>query len=269
MRRDATLIAGILLTGAFVAAGLIALLWTPYDVTGVDITGRLAGPSAAHWLGTDHYGRDLVSLLLAGATTSLGVSLISVGAALFVGVPLGLLAAARGGWVDELVMRSGDLIFAFPSLMVAILLAAVLGPGAGNAILAIAIFNVPVFARLTRGEGRRVWTLDFVAAAQLAGKGRVRISVEHVLPNIAGPILVQATIQFALALIAEAALSYVGLGVQPPQPSWGRMLAESQTLIGTAPRLAILPGATILLAVFGLTLLGDGLVDRLRRGEAR
>lgn len=263
-QRKTILAIGLALTGFFVAAALLALVWTPYDVAAVEIAGRLSPPSAAHWLGTDHYGRDMVSLLLAGATTSLGVSLLSVGAALFIGVPLGLYAAAKGGLIDRLIMRFGDLVFAFPSLMLAIILSALTGPGASNAIIAIAIFNIPVFARLTRGEARRVSTYDYIAAAQIAGKAAPHISFEHILPNIAGPLLVQATIQFALALIAEAGLSYVGLGVQSPQPSWGRMLAESQTLIGTAPQLAILPGAAILLAVFGLTLLGDGLGETLR-----
>jgi peptide/nickel transport system permease protein len=263
-RRHIVLKTGLFLTAFFVAAALLALLWTPYDVAAVEIASRLAPPSAAHWLGTDQYGRDMLSLLMAGATTSLGVSLLSVGAAILIGVPLGLYAAAKSGVVDGLIMRFGDLVFAFPSLMLAIILSALLGPGASNAIIAIAIFNIPVFARLTRGEARRVWSLDYIAAARIAGKGAPRISFEHILPNISAPLLVQATIQFALALIAEAGLSYVGLGVQSPQPSWGRMLAESQTLIGTAPQLAILPGAAILLTVFGLTLLGDGLGDALR-----
>jgi peptide/nickel transport system permease protein len=267
--RNITLTLGLVLTGLFIASGVLALFWTPYDVTGVDVANRLLPASAAHPLGTDHLGRDLLSMILAGASASLGVSLLGVGAALLVGVPLGLLAAARGGWVDEVLMRSGDLVFAFPWLMLAILLAALAGPGALNAILAIAILTVPVFARLVRGEGQRLWGRDFVAVARLAGKGRARISLEHILPNLAGPVIVQATIQFALALLAEAGLSYVGLGVQPPSPSWGRMLADAQTLIGTEPRLAIVPGMAILLAVFGLTLAGDGLGRHLRRGEGR
>lgn len=263
------LVLGLGLTGVFVAAALLALVWTPHDIAAIDVAARLQGISAAHWLGTDQLGRDLFSMVLAGATTSLGVSFASVGLALVVGVPLGLLAAARGGWTDELLMRSGDLVFAFPSLLLAILLAAVMGPGGANAVLAIAIFNIPVFARVTRGEAQRLWQRDFVAAAQLAGKGRVRISVEHILPNIAAVLVVQATIQFAMALLAESGLSYVGLGVQPPQPSWGRLLAEAQTLLGTAPRLAIVPGLCIVLAVFGLTLAGDALAERIGKGERR
>lgn len=259
--------AGLLLTGLFVATALLSLVWTPADVSLVDLGSRLLPPSAAHPFGTDHLGRDLLSMIMAGAAVSLSVSLLGVGAALLLGVPLGLLAAARGGWMEEALMRTGDLVFAFPWMMLAILLAASLGPGASNAVLAIAILNVPVFTRLTRGEARRLWQLDFVAAARLAGKGRVLISIQHILPNLSGPLSVQATIQFSLALLAEAGLSYVGLGVQPPAPSWGRMLADAQTLIGTAPWLAIAPGAAILLAVFGLTLTGDGLARHFRRGE--
>ena len=262
---NATLKTGLVLTAAFVGAALLSLLWTPYEIAAIDVAARLQGPSTAHWLGTDQLGRDLLSMALVGARISLSVSLLAVGAALVVGVPLGLLAAARGGWIDELVMRAGDLVFAFPSLMLAILLAAAMGPGAASAIVAIAIFNVPVFARLARGSGRGLWARDFVAAARIAGKGRTRISLEHIAPNIVAPILVQATIQLSLALIAEAGLSYVGLGVQPPAPSWGRMLADAQTLVDAAPRLALVPGSAIMLAVLGFTLAGDGLRDWLDR----
>lgn len=265
MKPPVILIAGLAIITLFVTIALLALAWTPYDVAAIDIAGRLQPSSAAHWLGTDQLGRDLVSMIMAGATASLAVSLLAVGSAILLGVPLGLLAAARGGWIDGLLMRSGDVVFAFPSLMLAILLAAAIGPGASNAVVAIAIFNLPVFARLARGEARGLWSRDFIAAARLAGKGRARISIEHILPNIAGPIVVQATIQFSLALIAEAGFSYVGLGVQPPTPSWGRMLADAQTLIADAPRLAIIPGLAIVITVFGLTLAGDGLAAWLRR----
>lgn len=261
----ATLAAGLALVGAFVGAALLSLVWTPYDIAWIDVAARLQAPSAGHWLGTDQLGRDLLTMTLVGARVSLTVSLLAVGAALIVGVPIGLLAAARGGWLDELAMRAGDLVFAFPSLMLAILLAAVIGLGGASAVAAIGIFNVPVFARLARGSGRTLWQRDFVAAARVAGKGRARISIEHILPNILAPVLVQATVQLSLALIAEAGLSYVGLGVQPPAPSWGRMLADALTLIGTAPRLALVPGSAIMLAVLGFTLTGDGLRDLLDR----
>jgi len=169
-------------------------------------------------------------------------------------------------------MRANDLVFAFPALLIAILITAVFGPSAVNAIIAIGIFNVPVFARLTRGAALGLWTRDFILAARVAGKGRARISVEHILPNVANLLIVQGTIQFSLGILAEAGLSYVGLGAQPPTPSWGRMLAESQTMISFAPWLAIFPGMAIVLTVLGLNLMGDGLRDlldpKLRRVRA-
>ena len=258
---------------AVAAAALIGLVWLPHDVTQLDIAARLRPASLAHPLGTDHYGRDLLSMLMAGARTSLAVALVAVGIGLGVGAPLGLWAAAnRGSWIDAAILRLNDLIFAFPSLVVAILITAVLGPSAVNAILAIGLFNVPVFARVARGAALPLWTLDYVAAARVAGKGRARISAEHIAPNVAPLLIVQATIQFSLGILAEAALSYVGLGAQPPTASWGRMLADAQTMIHTAPRLALLPGLAIVVTVLGLNLMGDGLRDaldpRLRRGRS-
>jgi peptide/nickel transport system permease protein len=255
---------GALLTGLCVAAALVSLIWTPHPVEGVDIPARLQPPGGAFALGTDQFGRDILSMLMIGARTSLAVALIAVGIGMAAGVPLGLLAAARrGGLVDGLVMRLNDLVFAFPSLVIAILITAVLGPSATNAILAIGIFNIPVFARVTRGAALSLWTLDYIRAARLAGKGAARISVEHILPNIAPLLIVQGTIQFSLGILAEAGLSYVGLGAQPPVPSWGRMLADAQTLIALAPHVALMPGLAIVLTVLGLNLLGDGLRDRL------
>lgn len=248
---------------ALLAAG-VSFLWTPYDPAALSIAEKLRPPSAAHWLGTDHFGRDIAAMLMAGARTSIAVALVAVGIGMGFGVPLGLLAAARhGGMVDEVVMRGNDLIFAFPSLVIAILITAVFGPSALNAILAIGIFNIPVFARVARGGALSIWTLDFIRAAEVAGKGAARISAEHILPNIANLLIVQGTIQFSLGILAEAGLSYVGLGAQPPTPSWGRMLAEAQTMVTLAPHVAIFPGLAIVLTVFGLNLLGDGLRDRL------
>ncbi len=254
---------------AFLAVALVSLVWTPHDVTAIDIAIRLQGPSAGYWLGTDHFGRDLVSMLMVGATNSVVVALVAVGIGLGLGVPLGALAAARRGWVDELVMRFNDFAFAFPALLSAVMITALLGPGAVNSIIAIGIFNVPVFARLTRGASLSLWKREFVMAARVAGKGATRITVEHILPNVASVLIVQMTIQFALAILAEAGLSYLGLGTQPPNPSWGKMLNEAQTFMYLAPQLAIFPGAAIALTVLGLNLLGDGLRDvldpRLRR----
>jgi peptide/nickel transport system permease protein len=252
------------LAGVFVMLALVSYLWTPFPVDGVDIPNKLLPPSSAHWLGTDHYGRDILSMIMVGARTSIAVAIVAVGIGVALGVPLGLLAAARaGGWVDEVVMRGNDLIFAFPSLVIAILITAVFGASAVNAIIAIGIFNIPVFARVARGAALSLWSRDFILAARVAGKGRARISAEHILPNIASLLIVQGTIQFSLGILAEAALSYVGLGAQPPVPSWGRMLADAQTMVALAPHMAIFPGLAIVLTVLGLNLLGDGLRDVL------
>ncbi len=241
---------------------LISLLWTPYDAVNlVDVGARLQAPSWQHLLGTDYLGRDVLSQLMVGARTSISVAVVAILLGVGLGVPLGLLAAARGGFIDQCVMRANDLIFAFPALILAILLTAWLGPGAINAIVAIGIFNIPVFARLARGPALSLWSREFILAARAAGKSKFRISLEHILPNVSNLLLVNATIQFSLAIIAEAGLSYVGLGAQAPTPSWGRMLAESQTMISFAPWLALFPGGAIFVTVFGLNLFGDGLRD--------
>ncbi|MEZ5720332.1 MAG: ABC transporter permease [Paracoccaceae bacterium] len=255
---------GSALTLVFLGAAILSFAWTPHDVAALSIADKLKPASAEYLLGTDHFGRDILSMLMVGARTSIAVALVAVGIGMALGVPLGLLAAAnRGSLVDEVVMRGNDLIFAFPSLVIAILITAVFGPSALNAILAIGIFNIPVFARVTRGGALSLWTLDWILAARVAGKGRVRISAEHILPNILNLLIVQGTIQFSLGILAEAALSYVGLGAQPPTPSWGRMLADAQTMIYTNPALAILPGLAIVAMVLGLNLMGDGLRDLL------
>ena len=255
---------GAALTALVVAAAGLSFVWTPDDVTTVDIARQLRPPGRDAWLGTDQLGRDLLSMVMVGARTSLAVAVVAVAIGMGLGVPLGLAAAAaHGGWLDEAISRLSDLVFAFPALVIAILITAVFGASAVNAIIAIGIFNIPVFARLTRGAALALWQRDFVLAARVAGKGRVRISVEHVLPNVSNLLIVQGTIQFSLGILAEAGLSYVGLGAQPPVPSWGRMLAESQTLATIAPHVAIVPGLAIVTAVLGLNLLGDGLRDRL------
>ncbi len=248
----------------FLLLALVSWGWTPYDVEALNIAQKLQGPSAAHWFGTDHFGRDIFSMIMVGARVSMAVALVAVGVGVLVGVPLGLAAAARhGGLLDEAIMRLNDVVFAFPSLLVAILITAVFGPGIFNAIIAIGIFNIPVFARLTRGSALSLWRRDFILAARVAGKGTVRISWEHILPNVLNVLIVQSSIQFSLGILAEAGLSYVGLGTQPPTPSWGRMLSEAQTLIVLGPHLALFPGLAIVLNVLGLNLLGDGLRDWL------
>jgi peptide/nickel transport system permease protein len=256
-------VAGAAIVLLLVISATVSLFWSPYPVGDIDIPNKLAGPSAQHWFGTDSLGRDIASLLLVGSQNSLLVGFIAVGIGLGLGVPLGLLASAQRGWVEEVVMRAADFTFAFPALLSAILLTAIYGPGLVVSITAIGIFNIPVFARITRGAANAVWSRDFTLAARAAGKTKWAITWEHVLPNVASVLIVQATVQFAIAILAEAALSYLGLGTQPPNPSWGRMLNEAQSQMFQAPMLAVYPGVAIALAVLGLNLLGDGLRDLL------
>ena len=258
------LVLGASISCLFLGMAVLAQVWTPYDPTAIRIVDKLRSPDWHHWFGTDQLGRDVLSMIMAGARNSVGVAFLSVVIG-SLGVPLGLLAAGRGGALDEVIMRGNDLMFAFPSLLLAILITAVFGPGAVNAIIAIGIFNIPVFARVSRGGALGLWTRDYVLAARVAGKGPLRISFDHILPNLAGLLVVQGTIQFSLGVIAEAGLSYVGLGAQPPHPSWGRMLNDAQTLTALAPSLALYPGAAVLLFVLGLNLLGDGLRPRRDR----
>jgi peptide/nickel transport system permease protein len=260
---------GAALTLLVLFAAALSLFWTPWSPYEIDMTVKLQAPSALHWLGTDPYGRDIGSLLLVGARNSILVGVIAVSIGLSVGVSLGLLAAARRGWVEEIIMRMADFSFAFPAVLSAIMMTAVFGAGIVNAIIAIGIFNIPTFARITRASANAIWSREFVLAARACGKGPWRITLDHVLPNILSNLIVQATIQFALAILAEAALSYLGLGTQAPQPSWGRMLAEAQTLLFQAPMLAVYPGLAIATAVLGLNLLGDGLRDLMDPRLAR
>jgi len=241
--RHPSFVAGGAMVLLMVLCAMLSLFWSPYPVGDIDIPNKLASPSAAHWLGTDSLGRDIGSLLWVGSQNSLLVGFIAVGIGLGVGVPLGLLASARRGWVEEVIMVVS--------------------------IVAIGIFNIPVFARISRGAANSVWSRDFTAAAKAAGKGPLAITMAHVLPNIASVLIVQATTQFAIAILAEAALSYLGLGTQPPQPSWGRMLNEAQSQMFQAPMLAVYPGVAIAMAVLGLNLLGDGLRDVLDPRLAR
>jgi peptide/nickel transport system permease protein len=268
-RQHKSFVTGAALTTLLVLAALLSLFWQPYPPADIDIAHKLQTPSATHWLGTDGLGRDIASQLLVGAQNSIVVGLVTVGIGVLLGVALGCVAAARRGWVEEVLMRLADFSFAFPALLTAIMLTAIYGPGLLLSIIAIGIFNIPVFARITRGAAIVIWQRDYCTAARAAGKGPWAITRDHVLPNIASPLIVQATISFATAILAEAALSYLGLGTQPPQPSWGRMLNDAQALMFQAPLLAVYPGVAIMLSVLGLNLMGDGLRDLLDPKLAR
>jgi peptide/nickel transport system permease protein len=270
IRHPSFVIGGVLVALLLVAA-TVSLFWSPWPPADIDIPNKLAKPSFSHWFGTDSLGRDIASQLLVGSQNSILVGVIAVGIGLSFGVALGLWAAAKGGWVEEFIMRAADFAFAFPALLLAIILTAIYGPGLVISIIAIGIFNIPVFARITRGAAKSIWAREYIIASRAAGKSNFRITLDHVLPNIASALIVQATVQFAIAILAEAALSYLGLGTQPPNPSWGRMLNEAQTQLFQAPMLAVYPGIAIALAVLGLNLMGDGLRDlldpRLARGR--
>lgn len=267
--RHPSFVAGAVLTGLIVAMALVSYVWTPYPPLEMAVSQRLKPPSVTWWLGTDAFGRDVASLVMAGARNSILVGVVAVGIGMTAGVAFGLYASAKRGWAEEIVMRLSDFVFAFPAILSAVMLTALAGAGTANSIIAIGIFNVPVFARITRAAANSVWAREFVLAARAAGKGGFRITVEHVLPNIVSILVVQATIQFAIAILAEAALSYLGLGTRPPDPSWGRMLNEAQAHIFRSPTLAIFPGIAIALSVLGLNLLGDGLRDLIDPRLAR
>jgi peptide/nickel transport system permease protein len=257
------LVAGSLLVGGLVLVALVSLVWTPLPPGKLQIAAKLRAPLEQGLLGTDHLGRDVVSMLMVGAWNSLSTALPAVGMGTALGTLVGVTAAARRGWFQAIVMRANDVIFALPPILSAMMLGALIGTGRFTAIIAIAVFMVPVFSRVTAGAALQIWSRDYVLAARGAGKGGARITLDHVLPNIANQIIVQVAVQVGLAILTEAGLSFLGLGMAPPAPTWGRMLADAQTYLARAPWLAILPGLAIALTVLGFNMLGDGLRDRL------
>jgi peptide/nickel transport system permease protein len=254
---------GACLTGALLLTALTSLFYTPLDPLAIDIADRLQSPSATHWFGTDQFGRDVLSRIMLGSTVSMTVGIITVGIGAVVGVLLGTLSGFLGGRLDEVSMRCMDALYAFPAILLALMITAVFGPGLLTSMVAIGIVNIPVFARLTRANFLALREQDFVAAARALGASDGALIWRHILPNALPPLLVQATISFPNAILAEAGLSYLGLGMQPPHPSWGFMLKEAQSFLRLAPSYAIFPGAAIALAVLGCNLLGDGLRDWL------
>jgi peptide/nickel transport system permease protein len=254
---------GLIVVAIFILLALFAPFVAPYDPIATSWTLVRKAPSAQHWFGTDDLGRDILSRVMYGARASLLAGAISVGIALSVGVPLGLLSGYRGGFIDALISRITDAMLACPFLILAIALAAFLGPSLSDAMIAIGISATPIFIRLTRGQVLSVKVEDYVEAARAMGNPRWRIALFHILPNILPALLVQATLSIAAAIIAEAALSFLGLGQQPPAPSWGSMLNAAQRFLTNAPWMAIWPGLAIFLVVLSLNLVGDGLRDAL------
>ncbi|KMO39673.1 ABC transporter permease [Methylobacterium aquaticum] len=263
------LLVGGILTALLVGIALTSLVWTPADPARMRILQKLKAPLVSGLLGTDQLGRDVASMLMRGAFNSLTTAFAAVGLGAVLGTLAGVAAAANHT-LDAVLMRICDALFALPPILSAIMLGALLGPGALTAIVAIGVFMIPVFARVSRGAAMQIWARDYIMAARMAGKGTARITLEHVLPNISAQVIVQVTIQLAMAILTEAGLSFLGLGLPPPAPTWGRMLAEAQTYLLQAPHLALAPGLAIAAAVLGLNLLGDGLAARLdpRRRQA-
>jgi peptide/nickel transport system permease protein len=262
-RARGALITGVVLIGVVVLAALVSFFWTPHDPVKVDAAARLLGPTADHVFGTDKFGRDVASQIMVGARTTLYVGVVAVGVAAVLGTPLGVLAGMAKSWPGEFVMRVNDLVLAFPALLLAIMFGAVFGADTLTAMVAIGIATIPSFARIARSGTLQVMSTEYVLAARSGGRSRPFIARRHVLPNIAGLVIVQSSVSFAIAVLSEAALSFLGFGTRPPTPSWGRMLQESQELLAVQPRLALVPGVAIAIAVLGFNLLGDGLRDRL------
>jgi peptide/nickel transport system permease protein len=236
---------------------------SPHDPVGIDMNARLHPPSLRHPFGTDDFGRDVLSRVLSGASISLKVGVIAVGISMFAGTLLGAISGYYSGWLDEVIMRLMDVLFAFPAILLAIAILAALGPGISNAMIAIGIVYTPIFARITRGSVLTVREEVYVRAARSIGCHDGRILFIHILPNVIAPVIVETTLSLAFAILSEAALSFLGLGTQPPDPSWGRMLSESRGYIQDAPWLGIFPGLAIMFTVMGFNFLGDGLRDAL------
>jgi len=261
--RHVTFTLGFAVSALLVLTAALSLVYTPQDPLQMSITSRLQGPSAANWLGTDQFGRDLLSRIMTGAVTSISVGVIAVGIGMGIGVLLGMLSGYFGGWLDEAFMRLIDAVQGFPAILSALLFGAVFKPGIAISMVAIGIAFIPVFARLARGSFLELRDREFVLAARALGAGDAALILRHIFPNTLSPLIVQATISFPVAILAEAALSYLGLGTQPPHPSWGLMLKDAQNFLGLSPWYAVFPGTAIALTVLGLNLLGDGLRDIL------
>jgi peptide/nickel transport system permease protein len=268
LSRRMNLIVGATVVGWLIAVALLSLVWTPLPPAKMQIIHKLQPPFSFGLLGTDQFGRDILSMLMVGCWNSLSIAVIAVAIGGTLGSIAGVSAAAFRGTFESLLMRICDVVFALPPILSAMMLGAFLGPGRLTAVAAIATFMIPVFARVSLASALQAWSRDYVLAARALGNTRFTISLRHVLPNIMSQLIVQATIQLGLAVLTEAGLSFLGLGLAPPAPTWGRMLADAQTYLALAPWLAILPGLAIALSVFGFNMLGDGLRDLLDPREA-
>jgi peptide/nickel transport system permease protein len=261
--RHASFVLGATLTGLLLVTAAVSHVYTPMDPLAMSIAGRLHGPSFDHPFGTDQYGRDILSRVILGTRTSIAVGVIAVGIGATVGVLIGVISGWTGGWIDESCMRFVDAVQGFPAILSALLFAAVFAPGLVVGMSAIGIAFIPAFARLSRGGFLEFREREFVLAARALGAGDARLVGRHILPNTVTPLIIQATTAFPVAILAEAGLAYLGLGTQPPYPSWGLMLKEAQNFLSLSPSYAIFPGGAIALTVLGLNLLGDGLRDLL------
>lgn len=260
-RHSPSAMVGAAISAAVIVVAVVSLVWTPYGPLAINMAATFARPSAQHLLGTDQYGRDVLSRLMSGTDTTLYAGVVSVLGAGAIGIPAGLYAAQRGGLPGQLVLRLADLVYAFPALLVAVVLATDFGGSTLTVMGAVALAFVPVFARVTRSGALGVLSLDYVSAARACGVSRTRILRRHVLPNIAPLLITQMTLLLSVAVLADAALTYLGLGAPPPGASWGLMLEEAQRYMGTDPLLVVWPAVTIALCVLGFNLLGDGLRD--------
>ena len=263
LRRNGSGMIGLAIILVYTITAIFSALLAPYSPLEQRPAERLQAPGGAHIFGTDEFGRDILSRLMHGATNSLRTSAISVSIAFALGTLLGMIAGYAGGWVDTLTMRLADLIFAFPAILLALAIAAALGPGTGNTILAISVVYLPIFARVARGSVLTIKQMDYIEATRSLGGGHALIMASHILPNAIAPSIVQVSLALSWSILTEASLSFLGLGTLPPNPSWGSMLSESRTLMEIAPWMAISPGIAIMLGVLGFNLLGDGLRDVL------